>query len=46
MYDGAVKEKEGKEISVFAEVTLITIAVLLGFAIALIGIWICVRHSK
>ena len=32
--------------STFAEVILITLAVLLGFAIALIGIWICVRHSK
>jgi len=45
MDNGQVQEEE-KSISVFAEVTLITIAVLLGFAIALIGIWICVRHSK
>ena len=38
---------EGKEtMSVGAEVTLITIAVLLGFFIAIIGIWICVRHSR
>jgi hypothetical protein len=46
MVDGEVAEKEEREISVFAEVILVTIAVLLGFAIALIGIWICVRHSK
>jgi len=32
--------------SVAAEVTLILIAILLGLAIALIGIWICVRNSK
>jgi len=35
-----------EKISVFGEVVLITLAVLLGFAIAIIGIWICVRHSK
>jgi len=45
MVNWPVREEE-KSISVFAEVTLVTIAVLLGFAIALIGIWICVRHSK
>lgn len=36
----------GDSMSVGAEVTLITLAVILGFVIALIGIWICVRHSK
>jgi len=44
MLDDQISTSE--HMSVFVEVTLITIAVLLGFAIALIGIWICVRHNK
>jgi len=46
MIDEEITRQKSESMSTFAEVTLITLAVLLGFAIALIGVWICVRHSK
>jgi len=44
MLDDQIASSES--MSLFTEIMLITFAVLLGIFIALIGIWICIRHSK